>query len=251
MSSPAPKRKLAAILAADVVGFSRMMGGDEARTLLNLKACRALTDESIEAHHGRVFGSAGDSVIAEFASPVDASSAAVEFQRNLRDRNTAVPPEDQMQFRVGLNLGDVIAEGDNLFGDGVNVAARLEPMAEPGGILVSGKFHEEVRRKLDLGFVGQVDENGAVTMEAIAQSTAKTVTMNLLCGLFSGQTKYLWLSAMGPITLEIELANKDACLDTSSSGSSSFTITNAMVLGSVVDVAPDLLNAYTKHLLTS
>ena len=153
MSQTTPRRKLAAILAADIVGFSRMMGENEDRTLHNLKACRAITDESIETYHGRVFGSAGDSVIAEFASPVDAIVAAVEFQRNMRDRNNEVAPEDQMQFRVGLNLGDVIVEGDNLYGDGVNVAARLEPLAEPGGICVSGKFHDEVRRKLDLGFV--------------------------------------------------------------------------------------------------
>ena len=153
MNKTTPRRKLAAILAADVVGFSKKMGENEDRTLHNLKACRAITDESIETYHGRVFGSAGDSVIAEFASPVDAIVAAVEFQRNLRDRNNEVAPEDQMLFRVGLNLGDVIVEGDNLYGDGVNVAARLEPLAEPGGICVSGKFHDEVRRKLDLGFV--------------------------------------------------------------------------------------------------
>ena len=130
-----------------------MMGENEDRTLHNLKICRAITDESIETYHGRVFGSAGDSVIAEFASPVDSIVAAVEFQKNLRDRNNEVAPEDQMQFRVGLNLGDVIVEGDNLYGDGVNVAARLESLSEPGGICVSGKFHDEVRRKLDLGFV--------------------------------------------------------------------------------------------------
>ena len=153
MKKATPRRKLAAILAADVVGFSKKMGENEDRTLHNLKICRAITDESIETYHGRVFGSAGDSVIAEFGSPVDAIVAAVEFQKNMRDRNAAVPPEDRMQFRVGLNMGDVIVEGDNLFGDGVNVAARLEPLAEPGGICVSGKFHDEVRRKLDLGFV--------------------------------------------------------------------------------------------------
>ena len=152
MSNPTPKRKLAAILSADVVGFTRMMGEDEARTLRNLKICRTITDDSIQAYHGRVFGSAGDSVIAEFASPVDAIVAAVEFQRNLRDRNEEVQKEDHMQLRVGLNLGDVIVEGDNLYGDGVNVAARLEALAEPGGILVSGKFYDEVRRKLDLNF---------------------------------------------------------------------------------------------------
>ncbi|MEC8284437.1 MAG: adenylate/guanylate cyclase domain-containing protein, partial [SAR324 cluster bacterium] len=147
-----PKRKLAAILAADVVGFSKMMGENEDRTLNNLKACREITDGAIREHHGRVFGTAGDSVIAEFASPVDAILAAVEFQRNLMDRNAVVSLEDRMQFRVGLNLGDVIVEGDNLFGDGVNVAARLEPLAKPGGICISGKFHDEVHRKLELLF---------------------------------------------------------------------------------------------------
>ena len=175
MSEQKPRRKLAAILAADVVGFSKKMGENEDRTLKNLKACRTLTDESIEAHHGRVFGSAGDSVIAEFASPVDAIVAAVEFQRNLRDRNLKITPEDQMEFRVGLNLGDVIVEGDNLYGDGVNVAARLEPLAEPGGICVSGKFHDEVRRKLDLGFVSK----GAQEMKNIEEPVQ---TFNVLLG---------------------------------------------------------------------
>ena len=136
-----------------------MMGKNEVRTLRNLKACRSLTDEAIKGHHGRVFGSAGDSIIAEFGSPVDAIVTAVEFQKNLRDRNNEVAPEDQMQFRVGLNIGDVIVEGDNLYGDGVNVAARLESAAEPGGICVSGKFYEEVRRKLDLSFVSLGDQD--------------------------------------------------------------------------------------------
>ena len=153
MAESGPRRKLAAILAADVVGFSKMMGENEDRTLRNLKACRSLTDEAIKLNHGRIFGSAGDSVIAEFASPVDAVVAATEFQRNLRDRNENATDEDQMLFRVGLNLGDVIIEGDNLYGDGVNVAARLEASAEPGGITLSGKFHDEVCRKLDMSFV--------------------------------------------------------------------------------------------------
>jgi TolB-like protein/class 3 adenylate cyclase len=153
MAESGPRRKLAAILAADVVGFSKLMGENEDRTLSNLKACRSLTDEAIKLNHGRIFGSAGDSVIAEFASPVDAVVAATEFQRNLRDRNEGVSDEDQMLFRVGLNLGDVIIEGDNLYGDGVNVAARLEASAEPGGITLSGKFHDEVCRKLDISFV--------------------------------------------------------------------------------------------------
>ena len=153
MNESKPRRKLAAILAADVVNFSMLMGENEDRTLKNLKACRTLTDDCISANYGRIFGSAGDSIIAEFASPVDAVIAATEFQRSLRQRNEGVPEEDQMLLRVGLNLGDVIVEGDNLYGDGVNVAARLEALAEPGGISLSGKFHEEVCRKLDMSFV--------------------------------------------------------------------------------------------------
>ena len=153
MNDSKPRRKLAAILAADVVGFSKMMGENEDRTLENLKACRALTDESIISNHGRIFGSAGDSIIAEFGSPVDAVIAATDFQKNIKLRNSQVDEKDQMLFRVGLNLGDVIMEGENLYGDGVNVAARLEALAEPGGISLSGKFHDEVSRKLEMSFI--------------------------------------------------------------------------------------------------
>jgi len=153
MTESNPRRKLAAILVADVVGFSKMMGENEDRALKNLKSSRSLTDEAIKSNHGRIFGSAGDSIIAEFASPVDAVIAATEFQKNLRDRNSGIAKEDQMLFRVGLNLGDVIVEGENLYGDGVNIAARLEASAEPGGITLSGKFHDEVSRKLDMSFI--------------------------------------------------------------------------------------------------
>ena len=159
MTDTTPRRKLAAILAADVVGFSLKMGENEDRTLKNLKACRSITDESITTHHGRIFTTAGDSVIAEFASPVDAIVAAVEFQKSIMARNAACQEEDQMQFRVGLNLGDVIVEGDNLYGDGVNVAARIESSAEAGGIHMSAKFYEEVRRKLDLSFESLGDQH--------------------------------------------------------------------------------------------
>ena len=128
------------------------MGENEDRTLRNIKACREITDGAIREHHGRMFGTAGDSIIAEFASPVDAILAEVEFQKNLRDRNSIVPVEEQMRFGIGLNLGDVIVEGDNLFGDGVNIAARLEPLAKPGGICISGKFYDKVHCKLELIF---------------------------------------------------------------------------------------------------
>lgn len=153
MSDPTPRRKLAAILAADVAGFSRMMGESEDRTLRTLHACRAIIDESIATNHGRIFNTAGDSVVAEFASPVDAVVAAVEFQKILKDRNLSCKPEDQMQFRVGLNLGDVIVEGENLYGEGINIAARLESISAAGGICVAHNVFSEVRKKLDgIGF---------------------------------------------------------------------------------------------------
>jgi adenylate cyclase len=152
MSSLPTRRRLAAILAADIAGFSRLMGEGEDRTLASLKERRALTDASIAAHNGRIFHTAGDSVIAEFASPVDAISAAVQFQKAIGALNSASAESDRMQFRVELNLGDVMVEGDNLYGDGVNVAARIEATCVPGGITVSAKFYEEVRRKLALSF---------------------------------------------------------------------------------------------------
>jgi class 3 adenylate cyclase/tetratricopeptide (TPR) repeat protein len=147
------ERKLTTILAADVVGFSKMMGSDETGTLESLKACRAIIDSGIAEHHGRIFGSAGDSVVAEFSSPVQAVLCANEFQKLLAERNAHHATKERMQFRVGVNMGDVIIDGDNLYGEGVNVAARLEAIAGPGGVCLSGKVYEEVKRKLDLSFV--------------------------------------------------------------------------------------------------
>jgi len=147
------ERKLTTILAADVVGFSTMMSDDESGTLESLKLCRAIIDSGIAEHHGRIFGSAGDSVIAEFSSPVQAVLCADDFQKLLAERNEHFATEKKMQFRVGVNMGDVIVDGDNLYGEGVNVAARLEAIAASGGVCLSGKVYEEVKRKLDLAFV--------------------------------------------------------------------------------------------------
>ena len=146
-------RKLAAILAADVVGYSRLMGEDEEATLATLKAYRDVIDELIQTHDGRVFGGAGDSVIAEFASPVEAVRCATEIQLELDKRSTDVPEERRMRFRIGVNLGDVIVEGDNLLGDGVNIAARLEALAPPGGVCVSEGVLSQVRDRLSLDFL--------------------------------------------------------------------------------------------------
>ena len=145
-------RKLAVILAADVVGFSRLMAADEEDTLAMLRARRQVIDELIARHHGRIFGSAGDSVIAEFASPVEAVRAAAEIQQEIERLNADLPELRRMLFRVGINLGDVMVGGDDLFGDGVNVAARLEGAAEPGGICISGEVFDQVRNKVDRSF---------------------------------------------------------------------------------------------------
>ena len=149
------ERRLAAILAADVVGYSRLMGEDEEATLRNLKAYRAIIDGLIGAHRGRVFGSAGDSVLAEFASPVEAVRCAVGVQQAMAARNAAAAEDQQLTFRIGVNLGDVMNEGGDVFGDGVNIAVRLETLADPGGILVSHAVHEHVERKLPVRFEDQ------------------------------------------------------------------------------------------------
>ncbi len=146
------QRKLAAILAADVAGYSRLMGENEEATLATLKSHREIIDGLIAGHQGRVFGGAGDSVIAEFASPIKAVRCATEIQLEIHRRNAELPEERRMRFRVGVNLGDVMVDGDNLFGDGVNVAARLEALARPGGLCISDTITSHIRDRLGLEF---------------------------------------------------------------------------------------------------
>ena len=147
------QRRMAAILAADVVGYSRLMGKDEEGTLARLKAYRGLIDGLISHHAGRIFGSAGDSVLAEFASPVEAVRCATEIQLEIYKRNLGLPEPDRMRFRIGVNLGDIIVDGSNLMGDGVNVAARLETLSPPGGICISESVQTHVRDRLSLDFL--------------------------------------------------------------------------------------------------
>ena len=146
------ERRLAAILCADVVGYSRLMEADEEATIHALGACRQVVDELVPNHHGRVFGSAGDSVIAEFASAVEAVRCAADIQRKLEAQDVDVPEDRRMRLRIGINLGDIVVEDGNLLGDGVNVAARLQGLAEPGGLCISANVHEQVEGKLDLVF---------------------------------------------------------------------------------------------------
>jgi adenylate cyclase len=146
------ERKLTAILCADVYGYSRLMGADEEATLRTLSAYRKIIERLIENHRGRFVNSAGDSVLADFASVVEAVNCAVEIQDTLKAENQNLPPERRMQFRIGVNSGDVMVEGEQIYGDGVNVAARLESLADPGGICISGTVHEQIRDKLVLGY---------------------------------------------------------------------------------------------------
>jgi len=146
-------RRLAAILAADVAGYSRLMGEDEEGTLAALKAIRReLADPKVKEHHGRIVKTTGDGLLLEFASVVDAVRCAVEVQREMAERNADVPPDRRLELRMGINLGDIIKDGRDIYGDGVNVAARLEALAEPGGICVSRVVRDQVRDKLDFAF---------------------------------------------------------------------------------------------------
>jgi adenylate cyclase len=159
------ERKLTAILCADVHSYSRLMGEDEEATLATLTAHRKIIDSLIEQHHGRFVNSAGDSVLAEFVSVVEAVNCAVDIQTDLKNENAKVQPERRMEFRIGVNLGDVMVEGEQIYGDGVNVAARLESLAVPGGICISGMVHEQIRDKLALDY----KDSGEQTVKNIAR----------------------------------------------------------------------------------
>ncbi len=141
------ERKLAAILSADVKGYSRLMGEDEVATIRTLTAYREVMATLIRQHRGRVVDSPGDNLLAEFASVVDAVQCAVEIQQVLKTRNADLPASRRMEFRIGINLGDVIVEGERIYGDGVNITARLEGLADAGGICVSGIVYDQVENK--------------------------------------------------------------------------------------------------------
>jgi len=162
----ASTRRLAAILAADVAGYSRLMGQDEEGTHERLRAhLRELVDPKIEEHRGRIVKNTGDGLLAEFPSVVDAVRCAVEVQRGMADRNAETVEDKRITFRVGINLGDVIAEPDDIYGDGVNVAARLEALAEPGGICISRVVRDQIRDKLPYPF----EDKGEQSVKNIAR----------------------------------------------------------------------------------
>src|SRR5215813_15609176 len=153
-------RRLAAILAADVAGYSRLMGVDEEGTHERFKAhCQQLVDPKIKEHRGRIVKNTGDGLLAGFASVIDAVRCAVEVQRGMIDRESMVTDERRIRFRIGINLGDVIVEEKDIFGDGVNIAARLEALAEPGGICVSGVVRDQISDKLPYPFEDMGEQN--------------------------------------------------------------------------------------------
>jgi class 3 adenylate cyclase len=158
-------RRLAAILAADVVGYSRMMGEDEGGTLAALKACRReLFDPLVQRFRGRIFKVIGDGILAEFPSVVDAVRCAVEIQASMLSRSFG-PSNKAITFRMGINIGDVIADGDDLYGDGVNIAARLETLSQPGGLCISGPVFDQIKNKLQLDY----EDLGEQTVKNIAE----------------------------------------------------------------------------------
>ena len=167
MASDGETRRLAAIMATDAVGYSRLMGDDEAATLRTLADYRKVMAETIELHRGRVIDAPGDAMLAEFASPVEAVRSASEIQRELGVRNGHLADHRRMDTRVGINLGDVIHKDGALYGDGVNVAARLEALAEPGGICISRSVRDQVRDKMD------------VTLEDLGEHEVKNIARPL------------------------------------------------------------------------
>ena len=152
-------RKLRAILSADVKGYSLLMADDEAFTIRTLKEYRSIMSAQIEQHNGRVVDSPGDNVLAEFASAVDAVTCAVEIQKVLKEKNDELPGDKKLEFRIGINIGDVVQDEDRIYGSGVNVAARIEGLAEPGGVSISRSAYDQIKDKITLGYeyIGQHD----------------------------------------------------------------------------------------------
>src|SRR5450631_4623516 len=166
VSSERVERRLAAVLAADVAGYSRLMGRDEEGTLAQLKSFRkSLVDPAISEHRGRIVKTTGDGMLAEFASAVDAARCAIEVQRGMAEQNTGVPQEPKIEFRIGIHLGEIIIDDNDIFGDGVNIAARLESIAVPGGISISRAVHDQVRDRINVCF----DDKGEIALKNIAR----------------------------------------------------------------------------------
>ena len=152
MANKEIERKIAVIFATDVVGYSKSVEVNEEQTIKNFRSCKKILEDLFKEHDGRIFNTAGDSVLAEFSSAVSAVICATEFQRLLKERNESETTDLKMEFRIGINMGDVVVEEDNLYGDGVNIAARLEALAQPNGVCISRSVHEFINKKMEFLF---------------------------------------------------------------------------------------------------
>ena len=177
MTDDKVKRRLTTILCADVHSYSRLMGADEARTLGTLRRYRTAIAGLVERHDGRIVNTWGDAVIAEFASVVEAVQCAVEIQQEISNQDSDPPRAPQMRFRIGINLGDVMVDGSDIFGDGVNIAARLQELAERGGVVVSASVHDQVHNKLSIGFdcLGQQQMKNVAPVMSYRVTTGQAV----------------------------------------------------------------------------
>jgi len=173
MTDDKVKRRLTTVLCADVQGYSRLMEADEAGTLATLRRHRTAIAGLVERHDGRIVNTWGDAVIAEFASVVEAVQCAVEIQQEVSNQEQDSPDAQRMRFRIGINLGDVMVEGSDIYGDGVNIAARLQELADPGGVVISGTVYDQVHNKLSLGF----DFLGQQQVKNVAPVTSYRVAM--------------------------------------------------------------------------
>ena len=197
------KRKLTAILSADVIGYSRLMRNDEEATVRDIAAHRVLISEIVQKHHGRVVDSPGDNILAEFASVVDAVNGAIKIQLEIKKRNADTPEERRMEFRIGINLGDVIEEEERIYGDGVNIAARVEGLASDGGIAISGTVYEHIKDKLSLGYhyLGEQDVKNIPEPVRVYRLLTEPADAGKMIGEEKPKTeKWLW-RALAVITI--------------------------------------------------
>jgi len=200
------KRKLTAILSVDVKGYSRLMSEDEAGTIHTLNAYKEMIANLVQQHHGRVVDAPGDNLLAEFASVVDAVRCAVEIQKELKTRNAELPENRRMEFRIGINLGDVVEEGERIYGDGVNIAARLENLSDAGGICISGTAFDQVKNKLSVGY--QYLGKQAVKNIPDPVRAYKVLTEPEAAGKVIGEeepkeTRWGWRAAAGVVALAL------------------------------------------------
>ena len=193
MADENSRRKLTAVLSADVAGYSRLMGDDEVATVSTLKSHRKLINEKVQAFKGRVVDSPGDNILSEFRSIVDAVSSAVAIQEGLREQNNELPENRKMLFRIGVNLGDVIQDQDRIYGDGINIASRIEGLADPGGVAISGTAFDNIRNKLDCGY--EFSGEHAVKNIAHPVRVYKILTEPECAGKVIGEKRFLgWMS---------------------------------------------------------